>query len=690
MFKQVNQTKIKIKKMTQPTFFKQLNLGQKIVVYIGGMFLVQLGVISGVFITSMSNNLLESNKKTLLTEINKIAQKIDQTNLEAINIPKTMAIAQEQGMFGNRQMSKAFAREVLASYPQFTGAYIGYEPNADRNDREYLEQFGGEGLDENGRFLPYWFRDNNNNIAINPLVDMETSLYYNGNKQQFLSGSQQKYMITEPYIYEGKLIVEQTYPIVINGQFKGVAGVDRALTDLNTFLSELKPYETADFILISRLGKVIVATHNRELETQEIKNTIYREIYQQFFVNDTLDNNNSEILTLRDPQSREKYLWAAAFIDTGDWKVMMRVSEAEIFNPIKWTIVKILLVIIIGATITLIVLFIIARSISNPLKQTVNFANQVASGDLTQNIVVNSEDEIGQLLRALNTMTHNLNSLMQNIQKSSIQVTTSATEIAATGKELEATMTQQLSSTHEVTATAQEIATTSTQLVKTMENVSYLAQNTAIAASEGQENLGQMETTMGQLSEATNSIASKLGTIREKANNISSVVITITKVADQTNLLSLNAAIEAEKAGQYGAGFAVVAREIRRLADQTAVATLEIEQMVKEMQSAVSTGVMEMDKFSQEVTNNVTEVGRISEQIAQVIQQVQSLKPQFDQVSHSMEEQAHSAQQINLAMVQLSEASQQTSESLRDTNQALSNLDQAAQELQAEITVFKI
>jgi methyl-accepting chemotaxis protein WspA len=226
--------------------------------------------------------------------------------------------------------------------------------------------------------------------------------------------------------------------------------------------------------------------------------------------------------------------------------------------------------------------------------------------------------------------------------------------------------------------------------VKMMEQVASMTQNTAAGASNSRDELEEMENTMRQLTEATNSITSKLGVMNKKAANINNVVVTITKVADQTSILSLNAAIEAEKAGEYGAGFAVVAREIRRLANQTAVATLEIEQIVKDMQSAVSVGVMEMDKFNKSVTDSVGRVNKISQQIGKVINQVQSLPPQFEQVGQSMEEQSQAAQQISEAMEQLTEASQQTVDALRETNSALEQLDDAARSLREEISKFKV
>lgn len=279
--------------------------------------------------------------------------------------------------------------------------------------------------------------------------------------------------------------------------------------------------------------------------------------------------------------------------------------------------------------------------------------------------------------------------MIEAAEYSSVQVSSSVAEMSASGKQLEATMNEQVASTNTVNTTSREISLNAQNLVATMEEVAELAQLTAHEASNGQNNLKRMGNAMAQLLDATASISAKLGTMSEKAQNINNIMTTITNVAAQTNLLSLNAALEAERAGGYGLGFGVVAREIRRLADQTAVSTLEIEQIVKEMQSAVSTGVMEMDKFSKEVSGNVEDVGTVSGQMAQVIDQVQTLTPRFALVSQGMEEQAQGARQISNSMEQLSEASRETAYALVDTNAALSALTNTTQLLRQEIIFFK-
>lgn len=342
--------------------------------------------------------------------------------------------------------------------------------------------------------------------------------------------------------------------------------------------------------------------------------------------------------------------------------------------------------IIVASRIT----FKLIKDIVDPLNAAVDITGRIASGDLTVNVDESSEDEIGQLMSALNRMTANLGSLVAKVQHSGIQVTSSSTEIAATAKEQEATVTEQAASTSQISATATEISATVNELVKTMNEVTDVAETTANEAVNSQTALADMEQTMHQMMNATSSIGSKLSVLSEKAANINSVVTTITKVADQTNLLSLNAAIEAEKAGEYGVGFAVVATEIRRLADQTAVATWDIEQMVKEMQSAVSAGVMGMDKFSEEVRSGVDDVREVSVQIAKIIEQVQALLPNFEAVHSGMQNQAQGAQQITESISQLSEGTQQTAESLRQSGSSINRLHLAAKALQEGVSQFKV
>ena len=334
--------------------------------------------------------------------------------------------------------------------------------------------------------------------------------------------------------------------------------------------------------------------------------------------------------------------------------------------------------------------FVVARTISTPIRTAVHIARQVAAGDLRGQIAVHSDDETGALLTAIQTMTNDLRGLIGRIQKSSVALISTATAMQATSAEQQQVIADYGASTSQAVAAVKQITVTSHELVRTMTEVNDMAAHTGEMAAGGRVNLASMDGTMRQLADSTTSFSTKLSVISERAVNINLAVTTIAKVADQTNLLSINAAIEAEKAGEYGLGFLVVAREIRRLADQTAVASLDIERMVKEMQNAVSAGVMEMDKFSEQVRGGVSEIGEISARLGDIISAVQGISGRFGQVTEGMRAQSQGAEQIREAMVRLAEGAARTAESLNDFNGATVHLREAVGDLKEEVSRFTI
>nr|WP_256352915.1 methyl-accepting chemotaxis protein [Pseudomonas putida] len=370
-----------------------------------------------------------------------------------------------------------------------------------------------------------------------------------------------------------------------------------------------------------------------------------------------------------------------ASADSATSEIVSAVSTA------KGSMVVSLLLAIVAAAICGLLLM---RAITAPMQRIVHALDRLRSGDLSMRLSLDRKDEFGAIESGFNEMAEALANLVAQAQRSSVQVTTSVTEIAATSKQQQATATETAATTTEIGATSREIAATSRDLVRTMTEVTSAADQASSLAGSGQQGLARMEETMHQVMGAADLVNAKLGILNEKASNITQMVVTIVKVADQTNLLSLNAAIEAEKAGEYGRGFAVVATEVRRLADQTAVATYDIEQMVREIQSAVSAGVMGMDKFSEEVRRGMFEVQQVGEQLSQIIHQVQALAPRVLMVNEGMQAQATGAEQINQALAQLSDASTQTVESLRQASFAIDELSQVAAGLRGGVSRFKV
>jgi methyl-accepting chemotaxis protein WspA len=381
---------------------------------------------------------------------------------------------------------------------------------------------------------------------------------------------------------------------------------------------------------------------------------------------------------------------AWSYLPSFRWGLVVKQDAEEAFDLIYHQ--RLATVSLLGATTAIVALvaILVARGISRPIQNAAQVAERVAAGDLTARVTTRATGEAGKLLEAVETMTGDLRALIGRIQKSSIALLSTATELAATSRQQEQTLIDYGASTSEAAAAVKEISATSHELLKTMTEVNSVAGHTGAMATAGRDGITGMDRAMRGLAASTGSFGAKLSVISERAANINLAVTTITKVADQTNLLSINAAIEAEKAGEYGLGFLVVAREIRRLADQTAVATLDIERMVREMQSSVAAGVMEMDRFSEQVRVGVVEVGRISDQFGQIIAAVQSLSERFDQVTEGMRVQSQGAEQIREAVVQINEGAGQTSVSLREFNKATAYLREAVSELKEEVSRFTL
>ena len=363
--------------------------------------------------------------------------------------------------------------------------------------------------------------------------------------------------------------------------------------------------------------------------------------------------------------------------------------------------------ILVGALILLITAWAawrFANNLSTSIMHLASISKEIAEGNLSEAAAgihgletqpdgeerPNALDATQHLLYAVAEMTENLNSLVGQVQQSGVQVTAASSQLFATARWQESTVTKQIGTMTNVRTSMEDVFSITTSLAESVHQVAAMSQDTAAVANSGHADLVRMKDAMTRMEQASAMISDRLEAINQKADAITTIVTTITKVSEQTNLLSLNASIEAEKAGEYGRGFSVIAREIRRLADQTAVATLDIDRMVKEMESTVMGGVMEMDKFIAEMRYSVGDVSRISLQMTSIIEHVQALSPNFENVNGVMEQQSQNARKIMTEIIGLSDDMQHTREALQESYTALGQLTDAAQKLQTEVSLFQV
>jgi methyl-accepting chemotaxis protein len=675
--------------------------------------------------------LLGFGEEILHDRARRIAADIDRGTLEAVTAARTMATAAEHGLLGRRLDALRLARDVLESHPDFTGCYFGFEPDADGLDEasakateaarrgagkkaevsapapvagdqaaaDVLGRLPPQATDATGRFLPYWFRDHDdpNRLLLTPLVLLD-GLYYAGCKERWLDAAQaDKAMVTEPYEYQGRLMVEQTYPIVVEGVFKGVAGVDRSLERVQADLIEMKKQQRlggwqVEIFLLSRQGKVIAATSaGEDLRTKPIAETRHADVLRRFHAVATTDG----IVRDRDPISGEPSLYAAAKLPTGGWTVVMETRAADIVGRVQSSLLGSAGLAAAGMAGVLGLMAWLTSLVTGRIGQAVAASRRVAQGDLTQGslsdaVDMRGGDETGQLLRDVGVMTTNLRAIVSQVKQASLDLHATARQLSAAGRQQESAIASLGASTSEAAVASRQIAVTGRELLGTMREVAGVAAETADVADAGRGDLAEVGATMSHLERSTAEFSERLAAIRQRAEDINMVITTITKVADQTNLLSINAAIEAEKAGEYGQGFIVVAREIRRLADQTAVATLDIERLVEQMQQAVNLGVEEMGRFAGDVKQSVARVAGISTQFADVIDKVHGLSDRFEHVMQGMQAQASGAQQITEALVTLTDGSRAAADALREFKEASQHMVASVNGLTDTVGRFRV
>jgi methyl-accepting chemotaxis protein WspA len=631
-------------------------------------------------------------ERELVSETASAIKALDTRNAASIGLVRMIVLAQESGQFGRRAETLRMLERVLLANPAVYAAYIGYEPDADGQDAQGAQPgVPREALGEGGRFYPYFKRDPSSprGFTLEPLEDTaeDGGLWYRLPKERFERSGVADAVITKPYTYLGTDIIEYIVPIVRDGRFVGVAGLDIALTDVQRQLDVLAAELGADLFLETRGWFIAATTDNAggaALRTTELAASPVASVFARQFSEDAVLSRS-----LDQSRGEECYI-VAATVPTGGWRLVVRKPTSAVTAELSGLVALNGLTAAVGIAIVVAILAYGAVRLSRRVRAAESVATRIAGGDLSApTIAVAGDDESARLLRAMNAMNADLAGIVSSVRAASARLAATSAQLAATTREQGSTANSFGGSTAQIAAAIREISATGGELLRSVQAVDAGARRTADAATAGRGRLDAMATSMSRLDGATAEIGDRLEVIAEKAAAISSVVVTITKVADQTNLLSVNAAIEAEKAGEAGYGFLVVAREIRRLADQTAVATLDIERMVRQMQESVAAGVSEMRRFAAEMRAGTDDATRVANDLAGIIADMNAAFASFSGVEQGMASQSAGVAQIEEAVSQVAAGAQQTAASARETARVADEVSHAVAVLEDAVSRFK-
>ncbi|MBA6418630.1 methyl-accepting chemotaxis protein [Pseudomonas sp. 5Ae-yellow] len=345
----------------------------------------------------------------------------------------------------------------------------------------------------------------------------------------------------------------------------------------------------------------------------------------------------------------------------------------------------------IGAMIlTVILAFMLIRSIVSPLSQAVTVAQTIASGDLTQRFAVEGKDEAAQLLEALRVMQSSLRDTIQSISSSSIQLGSAADELNAVTEDSNRGMRQQNHEMEQAATAVNQMTTAVEEVARNAVSTSEASKDTDESARDGSERVRQTVSAINELASDMTATSESVEGLANDIRDITQVLDVIRAVAEQTNLLALNAAIEAARAGEQGRGFAVVADEVRALAHRTQQSTEEIERMISIVQKGAASAVSAMQKSMGQANSTLGLAQASGEALGRITLAIGSINERNMVIASASEEQAQVAREVDRNLVNIRDLSMQAASGAEQTSSASHELSRLAVDLNQLVARFKL
>lgn len=302
------------------------------------------------------------------------------------------------------------------------------------------------------------------------------------------------------------------------------------------------------------------------------------------------------------------------------------------------------------------------RAIARPLQAARTLAQRLASGDLTEQLAVDRNDDIGQVMQAINGIAQGLTDIVGNVRNGSELITKASAEIASGNADLSARTSEQAAALEETAASMSQLIEAVRRNADDAREADRMVVASAAIAAKGGEVVKQ--------------VVEMMATIKLSAEEISRILVEVEDIAFQTNILALNAAVEAARAGEHGKSFAVVAGDVRNLAQRSGSAAKHIKTLIEESVARADAGTELADRAGKTMTEIVSSVRRVTDFMAQI--------------SSASVEQSTGIEQVNVAIARMDQMTQENAALVEQAAAAAESLHTQAEALSKTVATFKL